>query len=44
MGWYYYLDDKTQFPFQGMCVSVKVVSPLRKGETVEVLRLAPEDT
>ena len=25
------------------CLAVKVVSPLRKGETVEVLRMAPED-
>lgn len=43
MGWYYYLEDKIQFPFQAKCITAKVVSPLRKGETVEVLRLAPEE-
>ena len=43
MGWYYYLDDKIRFPFQGKCLAAKVVSPLRKGEIVEVLRMAPED-
>ena len=43
MGWYYYLDDKMQFPFQARCIAAKVVSPLRKGETVEVQGMAPED-
>jgi Calcium binding len=43
MGWYYYLDDKIHFPFQARCVAAKVISPLRKGETVEVRHMAPED-
>lgn len=43
MGWHCYLDDKIRFPFQGQCIASKVISPLRKGETVEVLRMAPED-
>jgi Calcium binding len=43
MGWYYYLEDKIRFPFQAKCIAAKVVSPLRKGETVEVCRMAPED-
>ena len=43
MGWHCYLDDRIRFPFQARCTAVKVVSPLRKGETVEVLRMAPED-
>jgi hypothetical protein len=43
MGWYYYLEDKISFPFQAKCIASRMVSPLRKGETVEVLRLAPED-
>jgi hypothetical protein len=43
MGWYYYLDDKIRFPFQAQCIEPKVISPLRKGETVEVLQMAPED-
>ena len=43
MGWYYYLEGKLRFPFQAKCVASKMVSPLRKGETVEVRRMAPED-
>jgi hypothetical protein len=43
MGWYYYLESKIQFPFRARCVASKAASPLRKGETVEVRRLAPED-
>jgi hypothetical protein len=43
MGWHCYLDDKIRFPFQAKCITVKIVSPLRKGESVEVLRMAPED-
>lgn len=43
MGWYYYLEDRIQFPFLGRCIASKVVSPLRKGEAVEVLRMAPQD-
>jgi hypothetical protein len=43
MGWYYYLEDKIRFPFQAKCIVAQVVSPLRKGETVEVRSMAPED-
>ena len=43
MGWYYYLEGKIGFPFRARCTAAKAVSPLRKGETVEVLRMAPED-
>jgi hypothetical protein len=42
-GWYYYLDDKIRFPFQARCIIPKIVSPLKKGEMVEVQRMAPED-
>ena len=42
LGWYYYLQNKIRFPFQAQCIRAKAVSPLRKGETVEVRRLAPE--
>ncbi len=34
MSWYYYLDDKIRFPFQAKCIAPKVVSPIRKGDTV----------
>lgn len=44
LGWYYYLENKIQFPFSARCMAAKVVSPLRKGETVDVRGLAPEDS
>ncbi len=44
LGWYYYLENQIQFPFKARCIASKPVSPLRKGETAEVLRLAPEDS
>ena len=43
LSWYYYLEDKIRFPFQAKCLAAKVVSPLRKGETVEVVRMAADD-
>jgi hypothetical protein len=43
MGWYYDLEGKINFPFRAKCVAANAVSPLRKGETVEVLRMAAED-
>lgn len=43
MGWYYDLENKIGFPFEARCIAAKVVSPLRKGETVEVIRMAPEE-
>ena len=42
LSWYYYLESKIRFPFQARCVTAKDVSPLRKGETVEVVRMAPD--
>jgi hypothetical protein len=42
MSWYYYLKSKLTFPFHARCVGSKATSPLRKGETVEVRRLAKE--
>jgi hypothetical protein len=44
LGWYYYLENKIQFPLSARCMAAKVVSPLRNGETVEVRSLAPEDS
>ena len=44
LGWYYYLENKIQFPFSARSMTAKVVSPLRKGETVDVRGLAPEDS
>jgi Calcium binding len=43
MGWYYYLENQLRFPFEARCIVSKVVSPLSKGEIVQVLRMAPEE-
>jgi hypothetical protein len=43
LSWYYYLENKIRFPFRAKCLAAKVVSPLRKAETVEVVRMAPDD-
>ncbi len=42
MSWYYYLEGKLTFPFEARCVASRAVSPLKKGEIVEVRRMAPE--
>ncbi len=43
MGWYYYLDDRIQFPFKARCMAERRISPLRAGETVPVICMAPAD-
>jgi Calcium binding len=42
MGWFYYLQDKIQFPFQAKCVTKRSISPLAVGKTVKVVGMAPE--
>jgi hypothetical protein len=43
MSWYYYLEDKIQFPFQAQCIASVPMSPLRKGDSVEIRKMAHED-
>jgi hypothetical protein len=43
MGWYYYLEDKLYSPFMTRCVKERAISPLRVGDEVEVVGMAPED-
>lgn len=43
LGWYYYLENKLNFPFQAQCVRRRAASPLRAGEIITVTGLAPED-
>jgi hypothetical protein len=43
MGWYYYLQDKMQFPFKAKCIAKRRISPLAVGKKVTVLSMAPED-
>jgi hypothetical protein len=43
MGWYYYLEDRLQFPFAATCVTQRAGSPLRVKDKVEVLGMPPEE-
>ncbi len=43
MSWYYYLDERLQFPFSARCCKKRSTSPLRLGEQVEVTAMAKED-
>jgi hypothetical protein len=43
MSWYYYLEGKIRFPFQARCIAENDASPFRKGECIEVIRMAAED-
>lgn len=43
LSWYYYLQGKLSFPFRANCTVSKITSPLKKGEEVEVLRMAPDE-
>ena len=43
MGWYYYLEEHLRFPFRAKCIAQRATSPLRKGQEVEVVGLAPAD-
>jgi hypothetical protein len=42
-GWYVYLDENLRFPFLARCVAERAVSPLRLGDEVEVVGMAPEE-
>lgn len=43
MGWYYYLDEKLQFPFTARCIKARPISPLKVGDEVEVTGMPPEE-
>lgn len=43
MGWYYYLEEKLQFPFTAVCSAKRAISPLQVKDEVEVLGMAPEE-
>ena len=44
MGWYYYLEEKIYFPFHAQCIASVSTSPLRKGDSVDIRKMAPEDS
>lgn len=43
MGWFNYLEEHLQFPFRAKCIKPRAISPLRAGEKVTVVGLAPEE-
>ncbi len=43
VAWYCYLENKLIFPFVARCIKPRSISPLRKGEEVEVVGLAKEE-
>lgn len=43
MGWHAYLSDTLQFPFSARCVAGRIISPLKQGDKVEVVGMAPDD-
>jgi hypothetical protein len=43
MGWYYSLEDQLRFPFPGRCIAERSISPLRVGDEVDVVGMAPEE-
>ena len=42
-GWYYYLDETLHFPFLARCIAERTTSPLRVGDEVEIVDMAPEE-
>ncbi|MHC4177814.1 MAG: calcium-binding protein [Planctomycetota bacterium] len=43
MGWYCYLEETLEFPFTATCIAERAISPLRKGDEVDVIELTAED-
>jgi hypothetical protein len=41
IGWYYYLEGKLSFPFLARCATTRSISPLKVGDEVEVIGMAP---
>lgn len=40
---YNYLSDTLQFPFSARCVARRAISPLKPGDEVEVVGIAPDE-
>ena len=43
VGWYYYLEGKLNFPFLSHCATRRSTSPLKVGDEVEVIGMAPAE-
>ncbi len=42
-GWYNYLSETLSFPFLTRCIAERAISPLRVGDEVEIVGMAPEE-
>lgn len=43
LSWYYYLEEKLNFPFRAKCIRQHAVSPLEVGEEVRVVGMPAEE-
>jgi hypothetical protein len=43
MGWYYSVEDRLHFPLVAKCIAERSISPLRVGDKVDVVAMAPEE-
>jgi hypothetical protein len=43
IGWYCYLEEHLCFPFLTRCIKERPISPLRVGDEVEIVGMAPND-
>jgi hypothetical protein len=43
LAWHNYLDTRLRFPFLAHCTMERIISPLRRGDEIEVVGLAPDD-
>lgn len=43
MGWFYYLENTLKVPFTAQCRLKRSASPLKAGQTVQVIGMADED-
>jgi len=43
MGWYSSLEDRLHFPFAAKCIIQRSISPLRVGDKVDVVAMAPDE-
>lgn len=43
MGWQAYLGDLLSFPFEARCIEEREESPLKEGETVQVIGMSSAD-
>jgi hypothetical protein len=42
-GWFCYLEDNLRFPFQARCIARRSISPLKVGDEIEVVGMAPDE-